>query len=142
MNSASNIIAITFPYLPFLPSNALLIDDPTALALKGEAILKKLVYPINFSSNISLTITNSYSLEPIYYQLVVVTNDLLYSIFAFNFTLTNCNSSNLPIISYGFTGLPESSGSLSFVINQVIVQNSPNSPLINGLNYLTVLFPS
>jgi hypothetical protein len=34
-NSATNNIAITFPYLPFMPSSALIIDDSTAFALKG-----------------------------------------------------------------------------------------------------------
>jgi hypothetical protein len=106
MNSASNNVTITFPYLPFMPTTGLIIDDPAASALKGESILKKIVYPANFSSNISLSITNSYSLQPIYYQILVITNDLLYNIFIFNFSLTNCNSSNLPIIKYEFTGLP------------------------------------
>lgn len=105
-NSAINTLTITFPFLPFTSTNALMIDDSTASLVRGESILKKIIYPVSFGNNISLNITNSFSLQPIYYQLLVVTNDLLYTMFNFNFTITNCNASNLPIISYTFTGLP------------------------------------
>lgn len=105
-NSASNVLAVTFPFLPFLPSGALVVDDPSAKTLQGESVLKKIVYPLTFSSNISLTVTNYYSLQPIYYQLLVTTNDSLYNIFTFNFTVTNCNPNFLPISSFSFTGLP------------------------------------
>jgi hypothetical protein len=39
-NSAINTLTITFPFLPFTPTNALLIDDSTASLVRGESILK------------------------------------------------------------------------------------------------------
>jgi hypothetical protein len=117
-----------------------MVDDSSAKSVQGESILKKLDYPVVFASNISLQITDFYSLEPIYYQVLVVTNDLLYNIFNFNFSITNCNSSYLPILSYAFTGLPENTGTLTFVINQVQVQSGTST--LNGISYLTLTFPS
>jgi hypothetical protein len=106
MNSAPNTLSIVFPYLPFTPSSALMVDDPSAASIKGESVLKKLVFPVSFSQNISLSVTNSYSLQPAYYQILVVTNELLYNIFSFSFTMTNCSPNNLSITSFSFTGLP------------------------------------
>lgn len=140
-NSAPNTLTLLFPYLPFTPSSAVMVDDSSAPSLKGESILKKLIYPVSFSPNMSLSVTNSYSLQPVYYQILVVTNDLLYNIFSFTFTLTNCSPNNLLITTFSFTGLPENTATLSFVLNQLLVQ-TPTGTTILGINYLTVLFPS
>lgn len=97
-------------------------------------MLRVLSYPLVFNSSFSISIVNSQSLQPTYYQLLVKTNDLLYDIFVFNFTLINCQPSTLPILSFLFTGLPEDQGGLTFSIDQLAT-----SPKIN---YLTVTFPN
>ena len=72
--------------------------------------------------------------------MVVYTNDGLYKIFTFNFTITNCNPAYLPINTYAFNGLLEESGSLTFTINQIIYSTIQNSNL-RAIQYLTMLFP-
>ena len=59
-----------------------------------------------FASSFSTTITNSYSLQPVYYKMLVKTSDFLYDIFDFTFQLQNCNPAALPVLNSAFTGLP------------------------------------
>lgn len=134
---------MAFPYLPFTVTDALVIDDSSAQTYKGQSLLRKIVYPITYTTNFTISINNFYSLQPTYYQLLVITNDFLYSIFQFSFTISNCQASNMPILTFSYSGLPEDPGTLRFVINQLQVA-SPIPPynIINSLNYLTLKFPN
>lgn len=139
-NSAFNTINISFSYLPFNPSDAIIIDDSSALPFQGESYLMKIGYPMNFSSIISLKITNFISSQPIYYSIVVVSGDQIYKFYTFSFNIINCNPSILPINSYLFTGLPEDNGTLSVIFDQAYL--SSGSSLIPKIKYVTILFSS
>jgi hypothetical protein len=80
-------------------------------------------------------------MEPVYYQLIVTSTDLLYKIFKFSFTITNCEPNRLQILSYLFTGLPEDPGTLSFTINQVLTTDGQGRS-IRIIKYVDVLFPN
>lgn len=82
-NLQSNTVTVTFPYLPFAVSSGLIVDKEGASYLAGENILRKIGYPLEFNSTVTIAVTNSYSLESVYYSLLVVTADQLYSIFRF-----------------------------------------------------------
>ena len=78
INSQPNIITLVFPFLPFAATDALVIDDSSAQTYKGQSLLRKIVYPITYTTNFTISINNFYSLQPTYYQLLVKTNDFLY----------------------------------------------------------------
>jgi hypothetical protein len=137
----ASTLAVTFPFLPFLPSSAVILDDPAASLVRGEQILNTFGYPIPFSPFFSTALTNSYSLQPVYYQLLVKTSDYLYDIFSFTIVLQACNPAALPILSFQFTGLPEDPGTLSLSINQLQVTPAQGGTL-NPIRFITLQFPS
>ena len=100
----------------------------------------KIGYPMNFSSSISITITNFISGQPIYYSIVVVSGDQIYKFYTFSFNLINCNPSIQPINSYLFSGLPEDNGTLNVIFDQAYM--SSGGSLVPKIKYVTILFSS
>lgn len=115
-NSMATTLQISFSYLPFLPAGAFLVNDASAANVQGERVLRKLSQPVSFAANMTLGVTNWFSFQPNYYQLLVVSSDQVYNIFSLTFPITNCLPSILTLTSYRFSGLPEDAGTLDLVL--------------------------
>lgn len=79
INSEPSILSITLNNLPFLPSSALMIDNPT---VSNVGLIQQTIgLEVLFNTSMQISLTNYYYLTKTRYSFLVKTADLLYSIF-------------------------------------------------------------
>jgi len=79
VNSASSILSINMSNLPFLPSSALLIDNPNSINV--GLVQQTIGMQVLFNTSMQISLLNYYSMGKNRYSFLIKTSDIIYSIF-------------------------------------------------------------